>query len=91
MANNLGTNPATIDTAMANPFSVTPVRVSSAIWMSPTTVGHQLIIQDRNGNPLINVKAPVANQDVDLTILDAWWNGSFKVTQIDSGLLVIFF
>lgn len=90
MANKLGTNPMTLDTAGATSLFPTPVHVSSLAWVNPTTIGHQLIINDKNGNLIVKLTCTVANQAVNVDVLDAWWNNGFQIAQIDSGIAVIF-
>lgn len=90
MANNLGTNPMTIDGVMAAPFK-TATRVSSATWMSPPAAGSKLTIVDSKGNLIVEVIAPAANQNVDIMAAsESWWNNGFQVTVIDGGKLALF-
>lgn len=91
MANDFSSNPIVVDTAYStgDVVSKTNVFIRSAIWEGPTTVGHQLIVQDRNGKQIAAELCSTANENVSLIYLNGWFNG-LKVTQIDSGKLFIY-
>jgi hypothetical protein len=88
MANNIGTNPMSIDTAGA--ILKTPIHASAMTWETPTTVGHKLIINDSAGNPVINVTCKVSNENIDIPVFDAWLQKGLTVAQIDSGKFFIY-
>jgi hypothetical protein len=89
MANQLGTNPMIIDTAMVAAFK-TATKVSSAVWMSPTAAGQKLTVKDSKGNLILEVVAPNANENVDLVGICGWLSNGFQVTVIEGGKLALF-
>jgi|SRR5580704_1081928 hypothetical protein len=99
MANTLTCNPLYIDTAATIAFT-RPLLAKRIDWVGPATVGNAAVIADLYGNVLAEGKAAVVNQTVSL------WpgpikltlpgksgnaNGSWQVTTINSGFLLVWF
>ena len=104
MANVYNSYPIQIDTAMASGWkalqSLVPAanavgfRVTKVLWQGPVTLGDKFIILDSNDSALILLQGTcgAASADVpyDFNNREASWR-DFKVTRIDSGLLLIWY
>lgn len=100
MANDLSKNPYKVDTAMANTlkntagakFTPGAINIQKVLWVGPTTIAHTYNIDgDISGSPIDKGTCAVANQDGDHNYIPAQEVLDFKVTQISSGTLLIFF
>ena len=67
--------------------------VIKVIWENPTTVGHTFSISDPNASTTVLLAGAcgVAGQDVEYDFVNAAQWRDFKVTQISSGVLYIYF
>lgn len=88
MANSFQVNPWVVDTVMATPAAPNPVLVRNIIWTDQVAAGDQLIIQDSNGNVIIDIKASVAN--VVQTLGNFGWVSGIRVTTLTSGKVYIY-
>ena len=86
MANNLTTNPWTIDTVMAAAYP-SYVRIRDLTWDEQAASGDQLVIVDQHGKLIIDTKASGAN------VYQRWgnlgWVNGFQVTTLGSGKVTI--
>lgn len=86
MANNLTTNPWTIDTVMSSPYKAY-VWIKDLTWDEQTAGGDQLVIIDQNGKPIIDTKASGAN------VYQRWGRigpvNGLQVTTLTSGKVTI--
>lgn len=67
--------------------------VTKVIWENPTSVGHTFSISDPNnsGTVLLAGACGVADQDVPYDFVNAAQWRDFKLTQISSGVLYIYY
>lgn len=66
------------------------VYVKSIMWSQPTTAGHKVIIKNANDDAVIwELSATAANVDEPGVPIEAWWQDGFRVTTLDSGIVII--
>lgn len=98
MANDFTKNPWTIDTPYSTPATAAPgalnnhitnsyVFIKSITWSDQVAAGDQLIITDRNGKLIQDIKAQGAN--VALIINNPEWVNGFLVPTLASGKLSV--
>ncbi len=89
MANDLGHNPMTIDTASGTVLREHPLFIKKIVWDEPTTAGHQLSVTDKNSNPIWHKYAIAGGNGIDYEIeLNAWYRGLIVPT-LGSGIVYI--
>lgn len=100
MANDLAKNPYKIDTAMANTlrntagakFTPGAINIQKILWAAPATVNDTYNIDsDISGSIVDRGTCAVAKQDGNHDFIPPEEIFDFKVTQISSGTLYIFF
>lgn len=87
MANDLSANPWVIDTASAAILWPSYIRLHQIAWTEQAAPGDRVLITDRNGKVVADVRAELANKTV--TFADGWING-LKITVLDSGKIYIY-
>lgn len=87
MANDFSANPWVVDTAGAAILWPSYLRLHQIAWTEQAIAGDRVIITDRNGKVVADVRAETPNKTV--TFADGWING-LKVTQLDSGKLYFY-
>lgn len=87
MANVLKPKMLKIDTASATPIWNTRVKINNITVSKMTTVGHQAVITDVNGNPILDFLASEIN-DVEQVYFNTWFNG-IVVPTLTSGVVDI--
>jgi hypothetical protein len=99
MANLITTDPLILDTAATIAFT-RPILAKRIEWYVPTTVGHQVIVTDLNSNVIVEGTCEVISQSqilwsgpqkLTLPGFVSKPNGSWQVTTIQSGKLIIWF
>lgn len=100
MANDLAKNPYKVDTAMANTlrntagarFTPGPITIQKILWVSPVTIADTYNIDsDIAGSIVDRGTCDTAKRDLDHNFIPGQEIFDFKVTQISSGTLYIFF
>lgn len=89
MANDLAGNPHKIDTAGAGLLWDGRIKITRVYWFNPTTLGHTVIIQDKNGRVIWEGRAEAANES-QLANLEAGWYPGYKVPTLASGTLYVY-
>ncbi len=92
MANDFSANPWSIDTAFATPIAKNHITncmifIKSITWSDQVAAGDQLIIQDRNGKLIQDVKAQAANAAI--IINNPGWVEGLQVPTLASGKLSV--
>ena len=99
MANVITQDPLIIDTAATIAFT-RPILVKRIEWLTPTTIGHQVVIADLIPNTIVAGVCEVASQSqilwsgpqkLTLPGFTSKAGGSWQVTTINSGKLLIWF
>lgn len=89
MANSLGTNPITLDTASAGTvLRTSKLKIQRVIWEA-TTTGDVVTINDKNGNLIWTWTAQATPDMVESNIGDNWYNGLIAEV-IDSGVVKLY-
>ncbi len=86
MANNFATNPWTLDSVMAAPYTGY-VKINDISWDSQVALGDRLVINDQHGNTIVDIKASAP--DVIERLGRIGWVNGLQVVQIDSGKVII--
>jgi hypothetical protein len=90
MANDFTSNPITIDstfTTAAHPFK-SRMFIKTIVW-TKMAAGDRLILTDRNAKTVVDIIAPLNNDNPIHQDICTWVNG-LACTQIDAGLVQIF-
>lgn len=86
MANNFTSNPWVLDTVMTTPYKAY-VRIRDISWTDQGAAGDQLLIQDMNGNTVVDAKASAAN--VFERFGQLGWVDGFKLVTLTSGKVIV--
>jgi hypothetical protein len=86
MANILSINPWSLDTVGLVPQYTDIVRIEDISWQGATTIGHQLLITDRNGNLIWSATCSGVGQQNRGKLF--WVNG-FWLKTLDSGVVIV--
>lgn len=102
MANSYNTNPILLDTTMASPSKVigsgstltNPYKILGFWWDAPgTTAGHQVVLQDGNGNQIFSqtiAGATTAGPTNPVMFGQPWVVNDYKLTTLAEGKLYIY-
>lgn len=87
MANDLTQNPWIVDTPGVAVLYANPWSPSKIYWENPTTIGHILVVKDKDDNIILSLRAEVANgsQVFDFQQWPGSWFNGIKVTDLQSG------
>jgi len=69
------------------------VKPQKVIWAKPTTVAHEMILQDKDGKELLHMSCGLANQDEREDFGDdqsAPWEGPITLSTLGSGKVYIY-
>ncbi len=75
MANVIKGRVWALDTAGASPIYQDWVKIVTIYWLAPTTIGHDLVLEDVNGDPIWTAQAEVALQSQVLRVTPMWYHG----------------
>ena len=87
MSNDISASPLIIDT-VGSPVAILVGYVGTIYWYSPTTIGHEAVVQDENDRDLAHFKCEAANQS-QLLRVDRLVH-ELNVPTLGSGVLYIY-
>jgi len=88
MANTLKGRVWELDTAGAGTIYPEHFKTALIYWRQPTTIGHLLVLEDIDGNPIWDARCEVIDQSQILRVQPMWYHGLVMPT-LQSGLVQI--
>ena len=64
------------------------VKITQIVWKQPTTLGHTLLIRNKDDQTILEATAE-ANNQTQVYYLDKWFTG-VKLVTLDSGKVIMY-
>jgi hypothetical protein len=87
MANDFSSGQWVIDTVMPTAYKA-QVKISNIVWTDQVAAGDQLVILNRAGKTVLDIKAQAAN--IVQTLGGFGWVDGFQITVLSSGKVFVY-